>query len=197
MKIALAATMFMLYWSLSAAAQSAPAPSVSPSQRPHSTPQASTPDLEAIIAEVERVAAAADHDIGKLQIDQWKASSELKPQMQETAEALQQHLANAIPALAGDLQAAPGVSRAFKLYHDINMTYEFLNSLAEAAGAFGKKEEFESLAADASALDAARQNLSDYIEQAAAIKDNTAPPNKTAKKAAKKPAQAPTPSPRQ
>ena len=59
------------------------------------------------------------------------------------------------------------VSSTFKLYHNLNVVYEFLSSLADAAGSLGKKEEYDPLAADAQALDSVRSNLSQYIEQAA------------------------------
>ena len=59
-----------------------------------------------------------------------------------------------------------GVLASFKLYHNLNVVYEFLSSMAEAAGAYGKKEEYQPLEGDATALDTVRQNLSTYIEQA-------------------------------
>jgi hypothetical protein len=58
------------------------------------------------------------------------------------------------------------VLASFKLYHNLNVVYEFLSSMAEAAGAYGKKEEYQPLEGDATALDTVRQNLSTYIEQA-------------------------------
>jgi hypothetical protein len=81
---------------------------------------------------------------------------------------LQKNIANAVPGLVSDVQTSRGgVLASFKLYHNLNVVYEFLSSMAEAAGAYGKKEEYQPLEGDATALDTVRQNLSTYIEQAA------------------------------
>jgi hypothetical protein len=81
---------------------------------------------------------------------------------------LQKNIANAVPGLVNDVQTSRGgVLASFKLYHNLNVVYEFLSSMAEAAGAYGKKDEYQPLEGDATALDTVRQNLSTYIEQAA------------------------------
>jgi hypothetical protein len=168
------------------------------------TAQPAGPDLNVLLADLQRLALTANGDIGKLRIEKWKADGTQRQQMQQVADSLQRNISAAIPGLITDLQAAQGsVSKAFKLYHNLNVVYEFLNSLSEAAGAFGKREEYEPLATDASSLDKIRQNLSDYIEQRAVametppkpatqaqttqtpkkvVIDDSAPPKKTRKK---------------
>src|SRR5437764_5111843 len=129
---------------------------------------AAAPSLNTILADLQRVALAASGDIGKLRIEKWKTDSSQKQQMQQVADSLQRNITSAVPGLISDVRNSQGsVSKAFKLYHNINVVYEFLSSLAEAAGAFGKKEEYEPLANDVTALDNVRQSLSAYIEQAA------------------------------
>ncbi len=144
----------LLVSSFVAAAQSGPAkPSVPPA-------------LSAIVGEVQRTASSTNADLSRLQIDKWKIDGSQRQQMQLVADSLKRNITTAIPGLISDVQAAPGsVSKSFKLYHNINVVYEFLNSLTEAAGAYGRKEEYEPLAADASALDKVRQSLSSYLEQ--------------------------------
>lgn len=144
------------------------AASTPPSSAAQAPVQPPDPGLNSILAELRRATEAANLDLRKLRIEKWKADEPEKQQMQQVAASLQKNMSMAIPALINEVQAAPGsVSKAFKLYHDINIVYEFLNSISEAAGAYGKKEEYGPLANDASALDNARQNLSNYIEQAA------------------------------
>jgi hypothetical protein len=151
--------------SLCSAAQ---ATSVARSTAPPQGAQTIASNLNSILADVQRAAISANADLAKLRIEKWKADGTEKQQMQQVSDSLQRNINAAIPGLISDLQATPGsVSKAFKLYHNLNVVYEFLNSLAEAAGAFGKKDEYEPLAADAAALDKARQSLSGYIEQAA------------------------------
>ncbi|MGH9566220.1 MAG: hypothetical protein ACRD4I_09575 [Candidatus Angelobacter sp.] len=126
-------------------------------------------DLNMILAQIQRVALAATGDIGKLRIEKWKTDGDQKQQLQKVADSLQRNITYAIPGLLMDVRNTHGnVSTTFKLYHNLNVLYEFLSSLADAAGGLGKKEEYEPLAADAAALDEARTNLSTYIEQTAA-----------------------------
>lgn len=164
MKTALAAILVLsLSFGVAAQASAQQAASTAPQTR-----QPVMPDLNAILASLQRTAGTAGTDIGKLRIEKWKADGTQKQQMQQVADSLQKNIVYAIPGLITDVQNSRGsVSKTFKLYHNINVLYEFMNSLAEAAGAFGKKDEYEPLASDASAIDSIRQNLSTYIEQAA------------------------------
>jgi len=148
-----------------AVAQQAPMP-------PQGTPQAG--DLNTILLQLQQATNSASVNIGKLRIEKWKTDSQQRQQMQQVANSLQKNIANAVPGLISDVQSSRGgVLASFKLYHNVNVVYEFLSSMAEAAGAFGKKEEYQPLEGDAAALDTARQNLSIYIEQAAGKMENT------------------------
>jgi len=125
-------------------------------------------DLNAILLQLQQATGSASVNIGRLRIEKWKTDSQQKQQMQQVADSLQKNIANAVPGLINDVQSSRGgVLASFKLYHNVNVVYEFLSSMAEAAGAYGKKEEYQPLEGDAAALDTARQNLSIYIEQAA------------------------------
>jgi hypothetical protein len=125
-------------------------------------------DLNGVLAQIQQASSSANLNIAKLRIEKWKTDSDQKKQMQQVADSLQKNISNAVPGLIADVQNSHGsVLASFKLYHNLNVVYEFLTALAEAAGAFGKREEYEPLAGDANALDNARQNLSTYIEQAA------------------------------
>src|SRR5437016_1468035 len=168
MKPALVAIILLSFLNMGATAQTTSAPRTAATQPPLPL------NLGAILADLQRASVAANGDIGKLRIEKWKADGSQKQQMQQVADSLQKNISGAVPGLISDVQAAPGsVAKAFKLYHNLNVVYEFLNSLAEAAGAFGKKEEYEPLSGDASALDDARQKLSAYIEQVAANLENS------------------------
>jgi hypothetical protein len=142
-------------------------------QAPASAPsQPVSPELNAIIADVQRTAVSSNGDLGKLRIEKWKTDGAQKQQMQKVAESLQRNINNAIPGLISDLQADPNsVSKAFKLYHNLNVLYEFMSPLAEVTSEYGKREEYEPLAKDAAALDKVRQDLSDYVEKTATTLD--------------------------
>jgi hypothetical protein len=152
--------------SRTAVASGSPAQPATPGQSPAST-------LNGILADLQRTTQTTNLDLSKLRIEKWKVDDSERQQLQQVAESLQKNITTALPGLITELQAAPGsVSKAFKLYHDLNVVYEFLNSLAEAAGAYGKKEEYTALANDASSLDTARASLSTYIELAANALEN-------------------------
>lgn len=126
------------------------------------------PDLNTILSQIQQATSSANVNIGKLRIEKWKTDSQQKQQMQQVADSLQKNITNAVPGLISDVQTSRGgVLASFKLYHNLNVVYEFLSSMAEAAGAFGRKEEYQPLEGDATALDTVRQNLSIYIEQTA------------------------------
>jgi hypothetical protein len=119
-----------------------------------------------VLADLQRLLTTTNDDISRLRIEKWKCDSSQKQQMIQVAQSLQRNITGALPGLISEAQTQPqSVSRSFKLYHDINIVYEFLNSLAEAAGAYGKNEEYDPLARDATALDNLRQGLSALVEQ--------------------------------
>lgn len=165
MKSALAVAIFVLSAALCAVAQTS---NVSPPAQP-------LPSLDSIVLEIQQAVQAADVDLARLRIEKWKAESSEKAQMQQLADSLHKNIAHAIPDLISDVRSSHGgVSSTFKLYHNINVVFEYLDSLTDAAGSMGKSEEYESLSRDTAALDKARQHLSTYIEQAAATLENEA-----------------------
>jgi hypothetical protein len=163
MKTALAAIIILLFCAGSGAMAQPQTPA---SPNPQNRPAAQTPELNAIVLQVQQATSSASMNIGKLRIEKWKTDSGQKQQLQQIADSLQKNIANAMPGLINDVSGSKGSALAsFKLYHNLNVLYEFLSGLADAAGSLGKREEYEPLAADAAAIDAARQNLSSYIEQ--------------------------------
>src|SRR6476661_734717 len=157
MKTAFAAIIvFLLCAGVGVTAQ--PQTPASPNPQRQAAPQA--PDLNAIVLQVQQATSSASVNIGKLRIEKWKTDPGQRQQLQQVAESLQKNIANAVPGLITDVQSSRGsVVTSFKLYHNLNVLYEFLSSLADAAGSLGKREEYEPLATDAAAIDTARQNL--------------------------------------
>ena len=139
-----------------------------PSSDQHTQAEPAPANLAEILAHIQESTNSASVNIGKLRIEKWKTDSEQKQQLQQIAGSLRKNIAGAVPGLINDVQNSRGsVAASFKLYHNLNVVYENLSYLADVAGGLGKKEEFEPLAADAAALEAARTHLSEYIEQSA------------------------------
>lgn len=139
-------------------------------------------DLNAVLTELQRISSAANADIANLHIDKWSAGWKLwkghggqkKEDMGHIAASLQKNLTDAIPSLVHDVQAAHGsISTSFKLYHDVDVVYDYLGRLADAAEANGRKEEYQPLNDDVAAFEGVRQKLSTYIEQAAVAIEST------------------------
>src|ERR1041385_253041 len=163
MKMAFAAIMILLFCA-GPGAMAQPQTQHPSNPQTQAAPQA--PDLNAIVLQVQQATSSASVNIGKLRIEKWKTDSGQKQQLQQIADSLQKNIANAMPGLINDVSGSKGSALAsFKLYHNLNVLYEFLSGLADAAGSLGKREEYEPLAANAAAIDTARQNLSSYIEQ--------------------------------
>jgi len=162
MKTALAAIIILLFCAGSGA-MAQPQTQVSPNPQNHLAPQG--PDLNAIVLQIQQATSSASVNIGKLRIERWKTDSGQRQQLQQVADSLQKNIANAVPGLINDVSSSKGSAlTTFKLYHNLNVLYEFLSGLADAAGSLGKREEYEPLATNAAAIDTARQNLSSYIE---------------------------------
>jgi hypothetical protein len=164
MKIAAAGVTVILFALAGTLCAQTPAQSGGP-QRMQVAPAGS--DLTAILQQVQQATGSANLDIAKLRIEKWKTDAEQKKQLLQIAESLQKNISNAVPGLINDVQSSKGGALStFKLYHNLNVLYEFMSGLADAAGSLGKREEYEPLAGDAAAIDTARQNLSAYVEQA-------------------------------
>src|SRR5690348_4543561 len=120
---------------------------VQPQQaQPPANAQPVQADLNLIIEQLQKAALATNGDLGKLRIEKWKTDSDQKEQLQRMADSIQRNVTNAIPGLINDVENSHGsMSAAFKLYHNITIVYEYLSSLTDAAGALGKREEYEPL----------------------------------------------------
>ena len=126
------------------------------------------PGLDAILQDLQGVIDATARDLNALRIDRWKTENAQKQQIIHATDSLQKNLATIMPGPAGNLSAEPrSVIQSFRLYHNLNLVYEFLNEFADAAGSFGRQEEHNTLAADAASLDRLRHSLAKYTEQTA------------------------------
>ncbi len=134
------------------------------------------PDVNTALADLERVSQATQSDIDGVHIDKWKSGWKTaflkkvhKEQAQKAAASLQKNLTEAMPGLIHDVQNSRGsVSSTFKLYDDLSLVCELLDSLVSATESYGKKDEYGPLADDFSALIRIRRDLSTYVQQAAA-----------------------------
>jgi predicted nucleic acid-binding Zn-ribbon protein len=177
---------------------------------------ASMSQVNAMLGNLEQTAQNSVADLNKLRVERWKTDGNTKRQEQSDVESLQRNLQNALPGLVNEVRNAPeNMAATFKLYHNLDALHDVMRSVAESAGAFGSKNEYQALAADADKLDDVRRSLADRMQSLATSKeaelvrlrtqlqaamaapppppkkivvDDTEPPKKATKKKPKKPA---------
>jgi hypothetical protein len=130
-------------------------------------------DLNSTLAELMRAAPATSQDLTNLQqrggrlhwVTFWQGD---KGQKAEMTAALRRNLQFAVPDLIHDAQASGGsISTTFKLYKDLTVVSESLDSLL-APGSREGKTELTAVGNDFSDLNRLREELSSYIQQTAA-----------------------------
>jgi hypothetical protein len=130
-------------------------------------------DLNSTLAELMHTAPATTQDLANLQqqggrlhrVTFWRGDKAQKAQM--TA-ALRRNLQFAVPDLIHDAQASGGsISTTFKLYKDLTVVCESLDSLLPPGSREGKTE-LTALSNDLSDMNRLREELSSYIQQTAA-----------------------------
>jgi hypothetical protein len=139
-------------------------------------------DLTSMLLDLDRASAATLSDISHLHIDRWKGgwksgfttSSAHKNRAQQAAGSLERNLKGALPDMIREaLNSRGNLAPTFKVYEDVSLVCETLDTLVMAAEQYGsKKDEYEPLATDFSNLSRLRRGLSAYIVQRASAADN-------------------------
>jgi hypothetical protein len=142
-------------------------------------------DLMSTLLELDRTAASLNADITHLQIEKWKGgwktgfttSNSHKSKAGQSAQALQRNLRGALPELIRDaMNSRGGLLATFKVYEDMNLVCQTLDSLVDTAEQYATKEEYAPLMNDYNNLIRLRRVLSTYIQQRAAAADGGASP---------------------
>jgi exonuclease VII large subunit len=132
----------------------------------------SVSQLNALLAQIEQAAQATTVDLARMRIERWKTDAGTKRQTQANAESVERNLQNALPEMINQLRASPeDLTATFKLYRNLDVLFDVFGSLVESAGAFGSRDEFQSLANDLAALERARRSLAERMENLTASKE--------------------------
>jgi hypothetical protein len=138
-------------------------------------------DLNSSLINLDRVSQATQSDIANMHVESWKSGwkpgfmkgNSHQAEAQQAATSLQRNLRYALPELVHNVQSSRGsMSTTFKLYDDVSLVCEALDSLINASEAAGKKSEAAPLADDYTALAKVRRSLSAYIQDASAQWEN-------------------------
>jgi hypothetical protein len=146
---------------------------------------APVPALTASLADLQRVSEATESDISNLRTENrknswktvwmfWHRSGPQNQEAERAAASLQKNLHDAMPGLIHDAQTSGSFTATFKLYHNLSLVCELLDSLVDATKSGGKAD--GPLVYDSSAMGRIRQDLATYVEQSAAALDSKGNP---------------------
>jgi hypothetical protein len=128
--------------------------------------------LGVLLSQLEEASQTAQVDLAKMRVERWKTDSGSKRQAQGNVESIQHNLQSALPEIIAELKASPeNLTSTFKLYRNLDALYDVFESVAELAGAFGSKDEFQSLENDVSAFEKARRSVAERMEALAGAKE--------------------------
>jgi len=133
----------------------------------------SVSELNGILKQLQQTAQSMQADLGKTRIEKWKTDAATKRQTLANVESIQRNLQSALPEIIAQMNNAPedlGVS--FKLYRNLDALYDVFGSVVEAAGAFGSKDEFQSLGNDMNGLESARRAFGERMQKLTASKED-------------------------
>ncbi|MGA8541491.1 MAG: hypothetical protein WB566_18450 [Terriglobales bacterium] len=146
--------------------------SVAPARQPP-VAYTSVNELNGILTPLQETAKSMQSDLGKMHIEKWKTDAANKRQTLETVESIQRNLQSALPETIAQLNSSPeDLAASFKLYRNLVVLYDFFGSVVENAGAFGSKDEFQSLSNDMSALETARRVFGERMQKLTASKED-------------------------
>jgi hypothetical protein len=147
-------------------AAAAPAPQGAP------VSYASVSQLNGLLAELEAVSKTTQTDLTKLRIDRWKTDGSSKKRSLTDVDSIQRNLQGALPEIITQLRAAPeDLTPTFKLYRNLDTLDYVLGGVVESAGAFGSKDDLQSLSNDLEGFDKSRKAFADRMESLSASKE--------------------------
>jgi hypothetical protein len=136
---------------------------VPPSPTP--VPYESVSQLNGMLAQLEQASQTTHADLSKLRIEKWKTDSTNKKQTLGNVDSIKRNLESALPEIVTQLRNSPeDLAASFKLYRNLDALYDVIGSVAESAGAFGSKDEFQGLSNDLNAFERARRSFAERME---------------------------------
>jgi hypothetical protein len=134
---------------------------------------ASVSELNGIVEQLKQTSQSMQSDLAKTRIEKWKTDGATKRQTLANVESIQRNLQSALSETIAQLNNAPeDLAAGFKLYRNLDALYDVFGSVVEAAGAFGSKDEFQSLGNDMTGLETARRALGERVQKLAAGKED-------------------------
>jgi len=134
---------------------------------------ASVSELNGILTRLQQTAQSMQADLAKIRIDKWKTDSSTKKQTLTNVDSIQRNLQLALPETIAQLNNSPeDMGASFRLYRNLDALYDVFGSVVESAGAFGSKDEFQTIGNDMNGLETARREFGERMQKLAARKED-------------------------
>jgi hypothetical protein len=128
--------------------------------------------LNDLLSQLDATSKTTQLDLARLRIERWKTDGSTKKQTLNDVESVQRNLQSALPEMIGQLRNSPeDLPATFKLYRNLDALYDVLSGIVESAGAFGPKDDFQSLSNDLSGFEGTRKQLADRTNNLANSKE--------------------------
>ena len=129
-------------------------------------------ELNGILSQLKTTASSMQADVEKMRIEKWKTDSSNKRQTQANVDSIRRNLQSALPEIMGQVSASPeDLAASFRLYRNLDALYDVFGSVVENAGAFGSKDEFQSLSNDMNGLESGRRAIGERMQRLAGAKE--------------------------
>lgn len=153
-------------------AQSGPPPASSHNPQSQPVSYASVAELNGLLGQLEATSKRTQSDLVDLRIEHWKADNAYKRQALGNVDSIQRNLQGALPEIIAQLRTDPeNLNASFKLYRNLDALYDVLGSVTEGAGAFGSKDDLQSLSTDLSSFEGTRKQLAERIDNLSTAKE--------------------------
>ena len=133
---------------------------------------ASVTQLNGLLAQLEASSKDTQADLVKMRVEHWKTSNASKKETLTKVDSIQRNLQGTLPDVISQLRAAPeDLPTTFRLYRILEALCDVVGSVAEDTGAFGSKDELQSLSNDLSGFDGTRKQLAQRMESLSSAKE--------------------------
>ncbi len=134
---------------------------------------ASVSELNDILAQLQKTSQSIQADLKNSRVEKWKTDGGTKKQTMADIDSIQRNLQSSLPETIAQLNSSPeDLAASFKLYRNLDALYDVFGSVAEAAGAFGSKDEFQDLDNDLNGLKSARRAFGERMQKLASSKED-------------------------
>jgi hypothetical protein len=134
---------------------------------------ASVSELNGILSQLQQTAQNIQADLQKTRIERWKTDGNTKKQTLADVESIQRNLQSSLPETIAQLNNSPeDLAASFKLYRNLVLLYDYFGIVVENAGAFGSKDEIQSLSNDMTGLENARRAFAERMQKLATSKED-------------------------